>query len=270
VSQGQTSADPWPHFILDKGVRAAYKRNRNFGFVLMQTARVITGEADTFLRWVRPPQQARTRASLERILDAAEALIAERGFDGASIADIAQRAKSSVGGVYRRFRDKEGLLLALHERFCEEACATADEAFDPNRWKRSGAAAIINQFAAFLVQIYRDREGLLCAFLARATVDEPLRNRSRQLFAHIEQGLHALLSQRQAEISHPHPELAIGLGLHTILGSLNHTVQTGVTAVQLTDARLASELARLLNAYLGIGDTNRRPGIRSNRRGMKR
>jgi len=55
------------------------------------------------LRWVRPPQQERTRRSLGLMLDAAEALVVEKGFDESAIAEIARRAGGSVGGFYRRF-----------------------------------------------------------------------------------------------------------------------------------------------------------------------
>ena len=110
------------------------------------------------LEWIRAPQQARTRECLNRLLDVAESLVAEKGFAGASIVEIAHRAGSSVGGFYRRFRDKDGLLHALHERFCEEARATADAAFDPARWEGTPTADVLDEFTAFLVRIVRDRE----------------------------------------------------------------------------------------------------------------
>jgi len=46
------------------------------------------------LQWVRTPQQARTREGLTRLLDAAEALVASKGFDDAGIAEIARAAGS--------------------------------------------------------------------------------------------------------------------------------------------------------------------------------
>ena len=80
------------------------------------------------LQWIRPPRQARTQETLERLLDAAEALLAEKRFEDVHITEIASRADTSVAAFYRRFNDKEGLLHALHERLCEEAFATADDA----------------------------------------------------------------------------------------------------------------------------------------------
>ena len=56
----------------------------------------------------------------------AEALIAERGLGGLSIAEVVRRARSSVGSFYGRFGDKDGLLRALHARAGGHRCgATA-------------------------------------------------------------------------------------------------------------------------------------------------
>jgi AcrR family transcriptional regulator len=49
------------------------------------------------------------------ILDAAEAVFAERGFQGARMQDIADRARIAVGTVYNHFDEKEDILHALLE-----------------------------------------------------------------------------------------------------------------------------------------------------------
>jgi len=216
----------------------------------------------TFLRWIRPPQQARTRESLGRILDAAEELVAEKGFDDAAIVDIARQAGSSVGGFYRRFRDKDGLLHALHERFCEEARATADDALDRQRWEGAAAAEILPEFTAFLVQIYRERHGLLRAFLLRGISDASVRERTDALFEHLAGRLAALLRERRPEITHPDPELAAAFGLRVVIGTLNQTVQVQPGTLALSDDRLTTELTRVFLAYLGAADPQPRKSIR--------
>src|SRR5579872_3681161 len=57
------------------------------------------------------------------ILDAAEAVFAERGFHGARIQDIAQRARIAVGTVYNHFEQKDDVLAALLELRSEELMA---------------------------------------------------------------------------------------------------------------------------------------------------
>lgn len=54
--------------------------------------------------------------SRRRILDAAEALFAERGFDRTSFVDIAARSGISRGSIPWHFTSKDGLIIAVVER----------------------------------------------------------------------------------------------------------------------------------------------------------
>ena len=54
----------------------------------------------TMLDTVADKKQARSERTLYRLLDAAEALIVERGLAGLSIPEVARRAQSSVGGFH--------------------------------------------------------------------------------------------------------------------------------------------------------------------------
>ena len=70
---------------------------------------------------VRPPQQERSRETLDRIVEAAELLIDGRPFDSISIDDIINEADVSRSSFYARFPSKEALLPVLFERFTERA-----------------------------------------------------------------------------------------------------------------------------------------------------
>jgi AcrR family transcriptional regulator len=54
------------------------------------------------------------------ILDAAENVFAERGYHGARIQDIAERARIAVGTVYNHFAQKDDVLSALLDERTEE------------------------------------------------------------------------------------------------------------------------------------------------------
>lgn len=60
--------------------------------------------------------QARSRETVERILNAAAGLIAKRGPDAATMTEIAQRAGVAMGSLYQYFPDKAGVMAALFER----------------------------------------------------------------------------------------------------------------------------------------------------------
>lgn len=63
----------------------------------------------------RPKDPAKRAA----VLEAAQALFAEQGFDGVSIDQIAQKAGVSKLTVYSHFGDKDGLLSAVVRAHCE-------------------------------------------------------------------------------------------------------------------------------------------------------
>jgi len=78
--------------------------------------RATAHEATGAEAWAAPkPKQARSELSTRRLLDAAAELIAEVGYDRATLAAIGERAGYSHGLVTRRFRTKENLLWSLVE-----------------------------------------------------------------------------------------------------------------------------------------------------------
>jgi AcrR family transcriptional regulator len=207
------------------------------------------------LRWVRPPQQARSQETLDRILDAAEALVREKGFDDTPVSEIVQRAGSSVGSFYSRFPDKDALLHALFDRFHEQAIATADEALEPGRWRGAPLGEILAAVVHFLAEIYREQRGLIRAFAIRHHVDPSYQMRRERLSHHVAAGLSALLLERRAEIGHADPERAAAFGLTLVFSTLDNTMLFGELrsgAFALSDSDVAAELTRAYLAYLGV------------------
>ncbi|WP_211304646.1 TetR/AcrR family transcriptional regulator [Umezawaea tangerina] len=94
-------------------------------------------------RMTRDQSRALTRA---RLIDAAAELFAERGVNGASVEQIAERAGYSRGAFYGNFADKDDLVLALLERRTEaeldevRALSGDQEAF--RAWHRDRAATV--------------------------------------------------------------------------------------------------------------------------------
>lgn len=63
---------------------------------------------------VKPAMQARSRATRQRILKILEKSVQDHSIDALTVADIARKAKSSVGAFYGRFADKAAALDALY------------------------------------------------------------------------------------------------------------------------------------------------------------
>src|SRR6185295_6827544 len=135
----------------------------------MESARVIR------LQTVSGPKQARSERTLQRLLDAAEALIKEKGHGAVSIPEIARRAGSSVGGFYARFRDKNELLRALEERHFIELLQRVEALADARRWANAPTIAIVEAAVTELVASTRERRHMIAAFLVRAVEDPVVR-----------------------------------------------------------------------------------------------
>ena len=91
-------------------------------------------------------QWARTAETQRALLDAAHEVFTEQGFAGASIADVVERAGSSVGSLYHHFGGKSELFLALwqeHRAADEEAASAAVAAA-----KRAGVSDLAELFVA--------------------------------------------------------------------------------------------------------------------------
>jgi AcrR family transcriptional regulator len=68
--------------------------------------------------------------SRELVLDAAERLMAEDGFEAATVARVVEEAGIPLSSVYHYYGSKDGILLAVMERGAERFFA------DPPDWKR--------------------------------------------------------------------------------------------------------------------------------------
>lgn len=75
------------------------------------------------------PSQQRSRIRVERILDAAGELVAERGYEATTTSLIARRARVSPGSFYQFFADKRAVVQALSARNLETFTERLDGLF---------------------------------------------------------------------------------------------------------------------------------------------
>jgi AcrR family transcriptional regulator len=59
-------------------------------------------------------KRARTRA---RLLEAARELVREKGYEGTTLRDVAERAGMTVGSIYGNFKNRDDLFIAMAETF---------------------------------------------------------------------------------------------------------------------------------------------------------
>jgi AcrR family transcriptional regulator len=208
-------------------------------------------------REVRPPRQARSLATFDRLLGAAAELLSERRFEEASVAELVRRARSSVGAFYARFGSKEALLHELDERLFEAGRASWAEFLAPRRWAGVSTATIVEQLVARLVDRRRERRGLLraLALYARARPESDFARRGARLNRLLTRRLTELLLRRRGEIGHARPARAVAFALE-IADSVSRDAilfaDTGLSPAGLSDRELKAELTRVLCLHLRL------------------
>ena len=203
-----------------------------------------------------PPQQARSRETFNRLLDAAEALLEEKGLDAATVPAIAKRAGVSVGVVYRRFPDKDNLLRAVYRRFFErtrQANLTGVATIGQSRLPLSKLVPAIIRGAVMGNRMKRNVVRALILY-SRTHRDPSFRKAAFEMNNEVMRAISAVLIKRADEINHPEPEQAIEFSLVT-LGAVIYTmiVEDPLYTLSNPDA-IESELTRLILSYLGIDD----------------
>ncbi|WP_208641587.1 TetR/AcrR family transcriptional regulator [Streptomyces africanus] len=106
------------------------------------------GGVSTVDRAERVPKQDRSRATRQRLLEAAVSCLAEHGWAGSTVSVVAERAGVSRGAAQHHFPTREDLFTAAVEYVAEER-STALRALFPE-----GAAGDRHAVVAALVDLY--------------------------------------------------------------------------------------------------------------------
>jgi AcrR family transcriptional regulator len=204
-----------------------------------------------------PAKQTRSRETLGRLLDAAEALLVEGGLERATVPNIAARAGLSVGVVYRRFPDKDALLRAVYERFFERAQANNARGIEARWWDDISLADMARTLIGSLVSQHRRNRELLRALwtYTQTASDADFRRRVDALNADTMHRLGTLLLTRRYEIRHPDADHAVVFGLFMVASTLRSVMLADSRALRpfsVAEATLGDELTRMYLAYLDV------------------
>ena len=221
---------------------------------------------------LRPPQQARSRRTLERIERAAIELISAGGIDAASVQRITKRAKSSVGAFYARFAGKDELVLHLHHRLWADVRGRWDAAFMTD--EEAELHATLTHLAGALFDAFEpdSRARRLIAAKLEAgegvppgpspdPTEESSARPSHATLEHILVGASSRLTGHEGSLSHPAAATGVDLLLRTWLAAVPSFAEArmGRTGRPLRDI-VVPELARMGRSYLAGAAPNGEPG----------
>jgi AcrR family transcriptional regulator len=198
------------------------------------------------------------------LAEAFQALLTERGFERISVADIAARAGTSIGGFYARYGSKDALLLPAAAGLLADAEAALLAALADRRTAGKPLGFVVQSYTRVMtIKFTEHRRVLGEVFLnARGPARDAIVARVQQFNQTVHGRFRALARARLGEISHPDPELAIEFGLFQASAAAREAILKGVynTGSRLPPVeRLTREIARGWTRYLGCPDPTDRP-----------
>jgi AcrR family transcriptional regulator len=210
------------------------------------------------------PKQARSRETQERIVKAALELVAERGREGPSVPEIANRAGVSIGAFYGRFPTKEALFDHVDRQLFEESARCWVEFLEPANWRGRRAAEIVREVVRAWVDAVATHQPLNRALTERWSTSPLSPTVKKAAAAHYEAiftALGDLFVERRSELSHPDPRLAAKLLIEVIDAVLIERLtfdDTFLIPHRLSRATLVDELTALGVGYLGLAAPRQR------------
>jgi AcrR family transcriptional regulator len=219
-----------------------------------------------------PPNRTRGVETRDRLLDAAEKLFAERGFDGASMRALTQAAGVSVSAANYHFGSKEALLRATLLRRVEPLNRRRLECLDEVERDAVGQPLILESILeAFLRPVFDERAASVDAtsrfrqVAARLYSDPPevVDAMKRELFGPIMiRFVDALAKSLPDKPRHEIElgfQLSVGVIVHVISGHLVSMPSSKDIASAVGNAALSDEsLLEQMIAYMAAGLRSKR------------
>lgn len=196
----------------------------------------------------RTPRQSRGQRRIALILDAAERLFAEHGYDTVTTNAIAARAGTAIGSLYQYFPNKEAILVALVARFQEQMRAAFDAALDSaERESLDPLGALLDRVLDPLLALHARRAPLLHVFFRLPRMGEPA-SAAAQLTEEIIGRLDGLVAARVPWMDPAKRRLHVLMVVEAVKGLLPLTANADGTQ----RPEVIAELKRMLRAYMSV------------------
>jgi AcrR family transcriptional regulator len=119
----------------------------------------------------RKPQQERSVASLERMLDAVAQLMIQRGNEDFTLQEVSQSGNVSIGSIYLRFEGKDSLVRAVIGTALERLAEEEDRVVSGANASAKTLAQFVPAYVHAYAEILRHHAPLLRLIMERAAYD---------------------------------------------------------------------------------------------------
>ena len=207
---------------------------------------------------ILPASQERSRAARERLLNAGEVVFARMGYNNAHVSHIASAAGCSVGSFYRRFRDKEALFRALHQKIIEQRRQRNELFYARPEIADLPSAEVIRLFVKDILGYFKQNSGFIRALFQR-TLDEGNRDYWPELrnAAALEGAGLARFLRGRGDLGPSEKPYDCDFIVRVIEGTIVHAVLHAGNVLK-DEEQFLNDLARVAVRYLEIDGPSRR------------
>jgi len=129
----------------------------------------------------KAPRQARSRLTVEALLDAAAQVFERHGYAAGTTNRIAERAGVSIGSLYQYYPNKDAILVALVEQHLDEGAAAAGPVLAALAADVPPIEDGMRRLVEAMVALHRDRPALHRVLFEEAPRPPALRRRLEEL-----------------------------------------------------------------------------------------
>lgn len=192
---------------------------------------------------VRQARQARSKATVDSIVEAAARILAEEGWPDLNTNAIARRAGVSVGSVYEYFADKQAIIDLIIDRHLARGEALLAEAANALVANPS-VNAVVDALVSGFIRLHQDDPRLHRVLSSEVPVSPVQRARVDALRARIVSVVASALTGHVES-----PELKANLVVDTT-DALSHRWLVDGVGIPVSADVMAAEASRMLKGYL--------------------
>jgi len=195
------------------------------------------------------PRQARSRATVDTVLEATARVLVKRGFDGLTTNLVAEAAGVSIGSLYQYFPNKEALVGALIEKHVEDMTALC--LTELTRVAQLAMPQAIRSVIELMIRAHAV-EPELHRVLTEQVPRVGRMAKLREIDALTHRMVAGLLASRKSELAIDDPDIA-SFVLVSSIEAITHRAAL-FSPELLRDPRLIDEACRMVQRYLGVAE----------------
>jgi AcrR family transcriptional regulator len=201
----------------------------------------------------RQPRQTRSQASFERMLAAAEKVMAARGDDDFALNDVAKAGKVSIGSIYCRFDSKDALIQAVQQRVSLRIQERQRSLVTRIALDTDSLAEFVTRLVDEFAECLREFAPIMRPMMQRATRDAVVSKFGKDSHAMVLADVTKAMLRYRSSIPHPDPERAVQSAFNIVFAAVARALSLGSTEESADGGSwkaLKEDLAHMFTSFL--------------------